>query len=250
MKIIKYIVVGFVSIFSAWSVSANNAPFVVGGQDALRGEYPWQILLAENNSFICGGSILNERWVLTAAHCTNGVNAASLTVLAGVYDQTQINIDQNVQAFRVVRVITHPDWNPGTLEHDMVLMELDADITFSDDIQPIELSQERPEVDDIVYLSGWGQTGGSAPVANILQEGRLEIVEQQACANALNDVNSVTDDMICAGFEDGVTGGCYGDSGGPMVYQSRNGIGFSGGWRLAGVVSWGRPGCLSYTVFS
>ncbi|WP_096086831.1 trypsin-like serine protease [Agaribacterium haliotis] len=225
----------------------NVVPFVVGGQDALRGEYPWQVLIT--SGVRCGGTIIDKRWVLTAAHCTDGTAASEWTVYAGAHDRSRVNSDSRVQAVRVKRIVEHPQWNNYTLQHDMALLELSSDLEFNSAVQAIELADSRPAINEPVYVSGWGETN-SSPGTTILQEGRLQVVSQNACANALRDVNSVSADMLCAGFENGAIGGCYGDSGGPLVYQSRTRSGFVNGWRLAGVVSWGRPGCTSYTVFS
>lgn len=218
---------------------------IIGGDEALLGEWPWQAQLDRYGSHWCGGSVIAERWVVTAAHCVAGQLASAFDVSAGLIDRAAPG--PQAQTLGVLNLIVHPDYDPVDLSNDVALMELDGDFTFDAFVQPIALSDAAAPIGQTAFVTGWGNTSPGSGSSNDLMETTLPIQSQRVCNGAGTLPLTVDETMVCAGFVGGEQGGCHGDSGGPLVMPSSS---FSGGWQLVGTVSWGVGGtCSSYTVF-
>lgn len=128
---------------------------VIGGEDAKAGQFPYQISLRNRlgNSHFCGGSILNSRFLLTAAHCTQGINRFSLLVYAVVGASNRLNGGLNV---RLNKITPHKGFNMNVLEYDISLLRAAKNIVFTNLIQPIALPTHKGEDNSPVILSGWG----------------------------------------------------------------------------------------------
>lgn len=138
----------------------------------------------------------------------------------------------------VKRVVIHERWSFRTIDFDYSLLELSEPVTFSEQVQPIEL----PSVDEVILdesacqVSGWGNTKNSSESNEVLREATVPIVNQAKCNKTYN--NRITPRMICAGYDEGGKDSCQGDSGGPLSCL----ISENGPRKLIGIVSWGR-GC-------
>jgi secreted trypsin-like serine protease len=221
------------------SGAALADPFIVGGRDAPPGAWPWQVQIAyDSYEHYCGGSVLNEEWIVTAAHCVRYHDEDLFTLSFGVHTRSLASTDPNVQVRGVEQIVIHPTG-------DIALLRVDDPIAFTDFVKPVSIAAVEPVADTPAYATGWGRTGPVAPAADILQQGVMPIVDIDDCEDVFGP-GSIGTDEICAGFEDGIVGGCFGDSGGPLVVPSGS---FSNGWTLVGVVSWGSGSCDTYTVF-
>ena len=224
----------------------NKDQPIVGGVGAHLGEWPWQVQLQNQGSAWCGGSILSEEWILTAAHCVQN-SAAGYTVRTGLIDLSSPG--SQMQTSGVADIVVHPDYNPGTAEWDFALIELSSPLSFDEYTQPITIRTAPVNAETPAAVTGWGRTGAGAPGSNELLEALLPTKAASVC-NAAGTLPLTVqgDSMICAGYVGGEQGGCHGDSGGPLVVARDD---FSNGFELIGVVSWGVGYyCSSYTVFS
>ncbi len=226
--------------------TASAQSEIIGGTLADIGEYPWQAQLSiPGFSHYCGGSLIDNDWVLTAAHCA-GRPASDYTVRLGL--QKRSVPDGFVETRTVRRVIRHPSYNSALIDNDVALFELSSPVTYTPRIQPIALKEADAAIGTRAKVSGWGNTFPGSGSSNDLMDAVLPVQDTAVCNSAGTLPLTVRDSMVCAGFPLGDSGGCHGDSGGPLVVESSR---FSGGWEQIGVVSWGVGGsCSSYTVFA
>ncbi|XP_032226040.1 mannan-binding lectin serine protease 1 isoform X1 [Nematostella vectensis] len=229
---------------------------IVGGHDTVKGAYPWHVLIRKGGHVACGGSLISEKWVLTAAHCVTHRNGNILPrsrfqVQLGLYRTTLPNEPQ-VQLRNISEIRTHPQFDHVLFDADLALIKLDGEAIISEYVRPICL----PETDDQASLIspskfgmavGWGKTVGRQGdvsvknLADALKETCMPIVNSHVCNQAFQDEGySVTPNMFCAGQASGGKDICQGDSGGGFVlYDSAKQK-----WFLGGVVSWGSSlGC-------
>ncbi|XP_061566603.1 tryptase-like [Cololabis saira] len=203
---------------------------IVGGEDASPGDWPWQIALYTYGTFQCGGSLITDQWVLTAAHCITSSDVDDAEVHLGVN-----SLDSDGVVVKLESVDCHPDYNSFSLNNDICLLKLVAQVNFTDYIQPVCLASENSTFydGDPTWVTGFGATEIRS---NTLQVVEVPIVGNKQCQCNLPQF-TITDNMLCAGLEDGGKDSCQGDSGGPQVVQKDNMT-----WVQAGVVSFGE-GC-------
>ena len=221
---------------------AEDHSRIVGGSAARPGQFPWQAGLVPKGGTrtFCGGSVINARYVLTAAHCTQGESSSTLDVLVG--DLVIDTADSGEQRFAVDDIIDHPQYTDAVSGgYDFSLLKLDSDITFSDTIQPVCLAEAGESyAGDTAIASGFGRTGATEPQATTLQFVEVPVLSRFRCFFSWG--TTITDTMLCAGgYWLGGRSVCNGDSGGPLVVEE------SGFFRVIGVVSFGRPCALPTT---
>lgn len=218
---------------------------IVGGRNSIMGAYPWQVMFwTDTRKSFCGGSLLNDQWVLTASHCFHrgDIPIDEVEVKLGKYDIEQVEPQQVVTT--IADVYHHPNFQAGTFDNDIALVQLASRVPFTDYIQPVCLGDSATLERDFFTtegvrlgtVTGWGQlTEGLNALPRFMQEVRLPIVDHELCKGSTTYV--VTDNMFCAGYKQDIVGdACQGDSGGPFVVQQNR------SWYLIGIVSWG-VGC-------
>ncbi|XP_054856742.1 chymotrypsinogen B-like [Eublepharis macularius] len=209
---------------------------IVNGEEAVPGSWPWQVSLQEKSGWhFCGGSLVSENWVVTAAHC--GVTKSNVVVL-GEHDRS--SSVENIQKLAVEKVFTHPDWDPVAINNDIALIKLATPAQITAKVSPVCLTDAADEFKsgDLCATSGWGKTRYNALVTpNKLQQTALPLLSNEQCKESWG--SNISDLMICAGAAG--SSSCMGDSGGPLVCQN-NGV-----WKLVGIVSWGSSRCSTTT---
>ncbi|XP_031418001.1 chymotrypsin-like protease CTRL-1 [Clupea harengus] len=205
---------------------------IVNGENAVSGSWPWQVSLQQSNGFhFCGGSLINQYWVLTAAHCR--VSARSHRVVLGDHDRG--SSAEPAQVKTISRVISHPYYNSNNFNNDITLLKLASPAQMTPRVSPVCMagsSTSFPSGTRCV-TTGWGKTGSTSS-PRVLQQTALPLLSPAQCRQHWGS-SRITDAMICAGAS-GVSS-CQGDSGGPLVCES------SGVWSQVGIVSWGTSNC-------
>lgn len=212
---------------------------IVGGTFTTVHEYPWMVALvgATTGTPFCGGTLIDNQWVLTASHCLDGFSASDIVIRLGEHQ-----VDSGSETFHtinstVAEIFVHEDYDEITVDNDIGLVKLSSPVTFTDQIAPACLPFKFPKATfngRMATVTGWGTTTYQGTVSNILQEISLPVVGKAQCENFSSVAGSLTDNMFCT-YEAGKDS-CQGDSGGPLVYEQ------TGRQYLIGVVSWGK-GC-------
>jgi len=227
----------FVIAFLAAAQAAPSKPLtIVGGEDAEDGEFPWQVQLRSSDSgssLFCGGWVLNENWVGTAAHCCTGSLPRGIHVVAGGILRKED--DEGEEQFSdVTEIVIHEEYSNRNHENDICLLHLKTALNMTDFVQPVTLPAQMeltPEGTDCI-VTGWGTLhSGDFLLPDKLQKVTVPVVGDATCSDKYGPRYEITDSMICAGVEEGGKDSCQGDSGGPMIDAETK--------ALVGVVSWG-----------
>lgn len=224
-------------------------PSIVGGAKADPGEWPWQVALVDGSNFVtdlyqsqfCGGSLVTEQWVVTAAHCVYGDQPSAVDVVAGIYKLTD-PISSGWQRKDVIQIIIHPSYNSNTHNNDIALLKLKTPVTIGGTgasktgLIPLVPASSGDFAGINSWVTGWGATETQPNYPTELREVQVPIISNTLCNDSGHYNGDITSSMMCAGFEQGGKDSCQGDSGGPLVVDTGS------GWQLAGIVSWG-DGC-------
>merc|ERR1711936_202424 len=233
----------------------SSSDRIVGGKEVNpKNKLPYQVLVSpcnkEGRCLMCGGTILNKRYVVTAAHCLYGGNdqmtlkgGATFRVMLGEHDHCK-----STSSFVLASAVhKHPkfDLNNPSGDNDIAILKLSKDLTFSDKIKPVCLptSATKDYSGKASTVSGWGGTKGYTPLNPVdqprqcaLKEAIVNILKPSdtKCSNFIGDSSSTT--MLCAWAKG--KDACQGDSGGPLTVAE------NGKYVLLGVVSYG-SGCAT-----
>ncbi|XP_045483438.1 serine protease filzig [Harmonia axyridis] len=216
---------------------------IVGGREATFGKWPWQVLVRESTWLglftknKCGGVLISNKYVLTAAHCQPGF-LASLVAVFGEFDISGELESKRSQSRNVKRVIVNRGYDPLTFENDLALLELESTIKFDQHIIPICLPRDNEDFTGrMATVTGWGRLKYNGGVPSVLQEVQVPIMENSVCQEMFKTAahsKVILDSFLCAGYANGQKDSCEGDSGGPLVLPRSDGR-----YQLAGTVSHG-----------
>ncbi|RZB40668.1 Trypsin domain containing protein [Asbolus verrucosus] len=196
---------------------------VVGGRTAAPDQFPFVASLRNSlNECFCGASIIEEKWILTAAHCVRGLSAGDFRVVVGTHVLSTGGV-----VHRIANIVTHPDFEVNNLKNDVALIHLYSAVRFDSFTQPIKLGEVS--VNRSCTLIGWGEANfGLYP--DELQFVTLKMLPFEECQRRLEGLESLEKTQICTSTQKG-EGICFADSGGPLISQGR----------LIGIVSYGTP---------
>ncbi|KAJ8673959.1 hypothetical protein QAD02_005221 [Eretmocerus hayati] len=231
---------------------------IVGGKAATIGQFPWMARLGyiEGGStltFQCGGSVISERYIVTAAHCVAVPSSMKLTLVRLGEHDTETNPDCNGSFcndpyvdVNISKALKHENYNRYRLFHDIALLRLSRKVNFTNFVKPICLLKsellKRTFTGQRALTAGWGIYNITAwQKSTVLQQVMLPVLGHKTCASTYG--SHIKKGQMCAGGEIG-RDSCAGDSGGPLMYQES----FSHRYYLIGVVSYGPSACGAQNV--
>uniref|UniRef100_A0A8C6SP67 trypsin n=1 Tax=Neogobius melanostomus TaxID=47308 RepID=A0A8C6SP67_9GOBI len=199
---------------------------IVGGYECAKSSVPYQVSLFTGYNF-CGGTVLSNEWVLSAAHCKT---KSDVEVRLGEHNIWEDEgTEQHIMSAMFIR---HPDYNPRTMDSDIMLIKLSQPATLNSYVRPAALPTSCAADGTMCKVSGWGSLRPSNEGSRFpheLQCLEVPLLSDDTCFNSYPF--QITENMICAGYLEGGKDSCQG-SGGPLMCD---GV-------LQGVVSWGH-GC-------
>ncbi|MCF6100590.1 MULTISPECIES: serine protease [Mesorhizobium] len=221
---------------------AHAQTSVQGGLDIVRGkrttskEHPWYVelnivtedkIVREDKSYLCGGVVIGDQWILTAAHCLAGATKVEAFVKNGV-------------SLDVTDFIVHEEYVAKTFKHDLALVRVRSTLPAV----AIPLATPRMDIPngELLTVTGKGVTRHGGEESEELREGKVPYVDNKTCSRKYGE--EIFPGMMCAGTESGGTDPCQGDSGGPLTKaHGKNPI-------LVGIVSSGAGCGRTYGVYT
>ncbi|XP_050534898.1 venom protease-like isoform X4 [Daktulosphaira vitifoliae] len=237
-------------------------PYIVGGKKAVRAEFPHMALIGfgdtiEEVDWTCGGSLISNNWVLSAAHCVEYVILPEDIHIEGVPNivkakwvrlgalYVEDSSDYNFRSdYKIIQSIINPNYQEDISYNDIALFRLDREVQFSDYVRPICLNVDKSLEPQKVLATGWGNTSPGGDFSSCLLKVELDYIPVSYCNNtySLNVIENlifgVFDEIqLCAGSYQGGKDTCQGDSGGPLQIKHAN---YPGMYTQIGVTSVGK----------
>ncbi|XP_078389642.1 anionic trypsin-2-like [Cetorhinus maximus] len=197
---------------------------IINGQNCYPHSMPRQVFLTYNGNRWCGGSLINDRWIVSAAHC---YQPASILV-AHLGEHNLSHPEGTEQRIQVASAIVHPRFDHMNFNNDIMLLKLAWPAKFDRYVRPIPLPSQCATAGTGCITSGWGTlviNGVQYP--EVLQCLNQPILPDADCRKAYPPY--FKDNMFCSGYLEGGQSTCQGDSGGPVVCNGE----------LQGITSWG-----------
>ena len=205
--------------------------------------FPWQAMLCSPpQGQYCGGALVSEDCVVTAAHCVvrRGIQVRNITVCLGrrCGNCSANDLQGNPQCSNPQSIVEHPQFNESTLNNDIAVVKLKQPVTLHcAKALPVCLPDQARDGPYIrLYrqglVTGWGRVNSTVGRSTCLRKGHVRLASSHVCS-LRHSRYSITNSMMCA---TGYNGACEGNSGGPLVVKNRQ---YGDRYVLAGIVSWG-----------
>ncbi|KAK4878515.1 hypothetical protein RN001_011021 [Aquatica leii] len=210
-----YIVSFLVLVVALSGVASSLNARIVNETNAANGEYPYMVSLrTAGNVHLCGGSILNHYWVLSAAMCLVSISTANVNVVVGTNSLRFGGV-----IYQVELVVIHPSYNSVTLIYDAGLIKTTTYIRYGLVVEPICLAHVLPDNGTVGALTGWGFTLTSTSENN-LKVLKTKVMDQTVCKNKMSVLGYNLQFMQFCTFNEYAVG-CVGDNGGPIVVDNK-----------------------------
>ncbi|XP_032677716.1 uncharacterized protein LOC116847141 isoform X2 [Odontomachus brunneus] len=195
---------------------------IVGGSSSSAGSWPWQVALYKDGNYQCGGALINDQWIISAAHCFYHAQNDYWVARIGATRRESFR-SPHEQLLRLDHISLHPNYIDSGFVNDIAVLRLERPVTFSDYIRPVCLPANPVNTGTVCVVTGWGQLFEANRVfPDTLQEVELPVISTEDCRRKtlFLPLYRITSGMFCAGLRNGEKDACLGDSGGPLVCLS------------------------------
>ncbi|XP_065565648.1 trypsin-1-like [Artemia franciscana] len=222
---------------------APNGAKIVGGNEAVPGEFPWMAgIFLTNRGYprlFCGGSLIDHQHILTAAHCVNQTyhrpQPADLVVRLNEFDISSKDDGLDTLHVNVEKIFVHPLWNEKEFKDDLAILRLEQEVDFDPNLVPVCLPRgDETFTSKSATVSGWGVTKEGGRASSTLRKASVQIEANEDCLLKYDGSVpfQILESNLCA--SNPPRDACQNDSGGPLVVQ-----GDDERWTQVGIVSWG-----------
>lgn len=228
--------------FNAATINSDDQTRITNGYNSTRGQFPYHVVVwthypeeAGEGIYLCGGALLSDRWILTAAQCVAFMEY--LEIEFGAYILLD---DGNEDAGRVIRRVwpnntfLHPLYTGKEILNDVALIRLDEPVEFSDTIEPIQLvSANEWHYDSPAAVSGFGVFDPETKdFPEVLQWAPYRTINNFLCAkdHSIKWATTILRREIICAVGTGGASACFGDYGNPLVTQSGVLVGIQNGF--------------------
>ncbi|CAH2292934.1 complement factor D [Pelobates cultripes] len=225
-----YTVLAALLVLSITTTECYPRGRILGGKESAG--RPYMVSLQLDGVHFCGGLLISDEWILSAAHCMPAGNK-TLHVMLGESSLKQTANSKTRVEFEIKKYFVHPLYNSSLIAHDLLLLKLPNKVNVSDAIKPMPFQKEDVDIPEGTrcLVSGWGQIRLTGKRPDTLNEVLVTVISRDQCNRRDYYDNELTDNMMCAG-EKGKDS-CEGDSGGPLICNSV----------AVGIVSFGSRKC-------
>ncbi|GBM34318.1 Clotting factor B [Araneus ventricosus] len=223
-------------------IGGRNAR-VVGGHESYPGQWPWMaalfIITARGKEYWCGGSLINNLYILTAAHCLSdrrGYKYHPRQVVVRLGEHHLLNSDgKGIQEYPIEALIPHPQFQRNGFYNDIGIVKLARPVKFSDYVQPVclpSVKSSQSMVGKMATVVGWGAMNYGTRGTGSMHQVSMPIWDNKDCDSRY--YQPITRNFICAGYNEGGKDACQGDSGSPLMVPNN-----AREWTVVGIVSFG-----------
>uniref|UniRef100_A0A672YWN5 trypsin n=1 Tax=Sphaeramia orbicularis TaxID=375764 RepID=A0A672YWN5_9TELE len=191
---------------------------IYGGREAVPHSRPYMVMMVNGKTHHCGGFLLNEEFVMTAAHC----DARHPNVLLGLHNFKK---KENIQTISAVKLFPYKDYDPAEFRNDLMLIKLSSKATFSSNVRPITLADHNDPAPESCIVPGWGRHDQTRHMSVVLREVNLTLISSESCEehNSYCSEGEKRPAEVSVFIEHNgqITYGVFvGDSGGPLVCEN------------------------------
>ncbi|XP_077196892.1 kallikrein-11-like [Paroedura picta] len=202
-------------------------PTLLRGFQCIEHSQPWTVALFDGSKFHCTGTLISDKWVVTAAQCHTG---RPLFVSLGQHSLWHLEFTEQLRI--AVKTIRHPFFDSYSRANDIMLVKLLIPVIVNKNVRPLALPRHCPIPHSHCVLPGWGSTFfQKALLPDVLHCGNITTLSDSECSEVYS--TALTKNMLCATVQRGGSDTCQGDPGSPLVCNNQ----------LQGITSWGLEEC-------